>query len=195
MPYERFTEQGVLDAAMDLLREKGYEALTARAVAERVHCSVQPIYRQFGNMDGLMEALYQHACAWVTNYNRKHAEVEGNQFASNGRAHIRLAQDEPQLFTFLYLSPYMRVRGADDLYELGAQPGVLETIEKHLGLNEDAARGLYLDLIVYTHGIASLIAEGAEFPEEDLARMMNGAFFAFLHEHGGSVPAGKEPES
>ncbi len=192
MPNERFTEQGVLEAAMDLLRERGYEALTARAVAERAQCSVQPIYRQFGSMDGLMEALYGHARAWVTNYNREHVEVGGNPFASNGRAHIRLAQEEPQLFMFLYLSPYMQVKGVDDLYELGAQPGVLEAIEGHLGLDGGSARGLYLDLIVYTHGIASLIAEGAEFPEEDLTRMMDGAFMAFLQARGGFVPSGKE---
>lgn len=73
MPPARFGRKDVLDAALEIVRERGYEVLSARAVAERAGCSVQPIYSLFGDMTGLMQQLYKHARAWVTEYNVKHA--------------------------------------------------------------------------------------------------------------------------
>ena len=58
MPEQKVGRETVLDAALGLLRERGETALSARTVAERAGCSVQPIYSLFGDMRGLVRALY-----------------------------------------------------------------------------------------------------------------------------------------
>ena len=63
MPEQKVGRETVLDAALGLLRERGETALSARTVAERAGCSVQPIYSLFGDMRGLVHALYDHARA------------------------------------------------------------------------------------------------------------------------------------
>lgn len=186
MPAVRFNQESVLDAALDLVRERGYDTLSARVVAEHAGCSVQPIYSQFGDMEGLMRALYAHACTWVTAYNAKHADDGENLFESNGLTHLRLAREEPQLFTFLYLSPYLGVHNLDELYQKVSQPGVEECIMELGHLSAEAAHELYLNMIVYTHGLAVLVCSGAEFSEDELTGRVFTAFKAFAIAVGGN---------
>ena len=194
MPNQRFNRESVLEAALQLVRERGYDALSARTVAERAGCSVQPIYSLFGDMEGLMRALYEHARAWVTAFNGEHAADGENLFQSNGLAHLRLAREEPLLFSFLYLSPYLGARSLEDLYISVSQPGVEDCIIELGHLDATAAHELYLNMIVYTHGLAAIIAAGAEIPQAELAERMYVAFCAFAIAVGGHprTPSGDE---
>lgn len=186
MPNVRFNRESVLDAALDLVRECGNDALSARAVAEQAGCSVQPIYSLFGDMEGLMRALYEHARTWVNAYNVEHAADGENLFESNGLAHLRLAREEPQLFAFLYLSPYFGIRNLKELYASVSQPGVEECIMQLGHLSATAAHELYLNMIIYTHGLAVMLCAGAEFSEDELADRVFTAFKAFAIAVGGN---------
>ena len=117
MPEQKVGRETVLDAALGLLRERGETALSARTVAERAGCSVQPIYSLFGDMRGLVHALYDHARAWVAAYNREHVDDGRNAFEANGLSHLRLARTERHLFQFLYLSPHMEATSFAEVYE------------------------------------------------------------------------------
>ncbi len=182
----KFDKESVLDAALDLVRERGYDALSARIVAERAGCSVQPIYSLFGDMEGLMHTLYKHAQEWVTAFNDKHANDGGNLFESNGLTHLRLAREESNLFTFLYLSPYFDIHNLDELYKSVSQPGVEECIVELGHLSPKAAHELYLNMIVYTHGLAVLLCSGSEFSEDELTERIFTAFKAFAIAVGGN---------
>ena len=184
MKKQVFDREDVLNAALSIMREKGYTAVTARAVAERTGCSVQPVYSMFEDMNGLMEALYGHALKWVTSYNHQHAPAAPNAFSSNGRAHLRLAQDEPHLFSFLYMSPYLKASTMGDLLSIAMQLGVTDEIMRRGNLDKATARELYLDMIVYTHGLASMLLAGAEFTNKELAARMDSAFQAFTSQAG-----------
>lgn len=180
MPEQKVSREAVLDAALAIVREQGEAALSARTVAERAGCSVQPIYSQFGDMRELVRQLYNHARAWVAAYNREH-ECDGkNPFESNGLSHLRLARTERNLFHFLYLSPHMEATGFAEVYESVTIDGVQECIEDLGHLSPEAARELYLNMIVYTHGMAAMIACGSHFTDEELAERMDAAFRAFV---------------
>lgn len=55
--------RNVIDAAAQLLREEGAEALTVRHVAEALDCSTKIIYTMFKGKDGLADALYMEGCS------------------------------------------------------------------------------------------------------------------------------------
>ena len=179
MAEQKVTRKDVLDAALAIVRERGEGALSARTVAERAGCSVQPIYSQFGDMRQLVRALYDHARAWVAAYNREHALDGCNAFESNGLAHLRLARTERPLFHFLYLSPHMDATGFAEVYDSVAIEGVQRCIEELGGLPPAEARELHLDMIVYVHGMAAMLATGADFSDEELVARMDGAFHCF----------------
>lgn len=180
MPEQRVDKKQVLDAALAIVREQGEAALSARTVAQRAGCSVQPLYSQFGDMRELVRQLYDHARAWVAAYNREHERDGGNPFEANGLAHLHLARDEGNLFRFLYLSPHMGAASFEDVYESVALPNVERCIEELGGLAPDAARKLYLHMIVYTHGMAAMLATGAQFSDEELHERMGEAFCGLL---------------
>lgn len=180
MPEQRVTREAVLDAALAVVREQGEAALSARSVAQRAGCSVQPIYSLFGDMGELVRQLYGHARAWVAAYNREHEGDGCNAFESNGLAHLRLAREERPLFHFLYLSPHMEATGFKEVYESVAIDGVQRCIEELGNLPPEEARELYLDMIVYVHGMAAMLATGAELSDEELRERMDRAFRGFV---------------
>ncbi|WP_080799393.1 TetR/AcrR family transcriptional regulator [Arabiibacter massiliensis] len=180
MPEQRVTREAVLDAALAIVREQGEPALSARAVAQRAGCSVQPIYSLFGDMEGLVRELYDHARAWTEAYHRAHAGDGRNPFESNGLSHLRLAREERPLFHFLYLSPHMEATGFEEVYESVAVDGVQRCIEELGHLSPEAARKLYLHMIVYAHGMAAMLATGAQFTDEELRERMDEAFRGLL---------------
>ena len=138
MPEQRVDRERVLDAALAIVREQGETALSARAVAQRAGCSVQPLYSLFGDMDGLVRALYDHARAWVAAYNREHEHDGKNPFESNGLSHLRLARTERNLFHFLYLSPHMEAIGFGEVY---AQRVSSRSAAMHRRAGTSVARG------------------------------------------------------
>lgn len=180
MPEQRVGKGQVLDAALAIVREQGEAALSARTVAQRAGCSVQPVYSLFGSMQELVRQLYDHARAWVGAYNREHERDGKNPFESNGLAHLRLARTERNLFHFLYLSPHMRATGFEEVYESVSVDGVQQCIEELGHLSPEDARELYLDMIVYVHGMAAMLATGADFTDEELLARMDGAFRGFV---------------
>ena len=180
MPEQRVTRVRVLDAALSIVREQGEEALSARAIAERAECSVQPIYSLFGDMAALAEELYDHARAWVAAYNLEHMHDGANLFEANGFSHLRLAKTENNLFRFLYLSPHMHPEGFEELFQSVALDGVEDCIQDLGRLSAEAAHELYLSMIVYTHGMAAMIACGAQFADADLHERMDRSFQAFV---------------
>lgn len=180
MPKQKITKKMILDAAFTLLRTQGHEAVNARSIATQAGCSVQPIYSCYANMSELMQDLFLYTQQYLTAYIEKNAD-KSYYFASIGRCHIRLARDEKHLFCFLFLSKYMYVSSVEGIYRQCARQDVTKDSMKTLSVSEAAAKRLYLHMMLYTHGIASMIATGAaDIPDEEIHELVNSAFYAFL---------------
>ena len=63
MPRQRITKEMIVEAAFSLAREGGMEKVLVKNIAERIGCSVQPVYCYCQNMEGLK--------AEVIDYTRK----------------------------------------------------------------------------------------------------------------------------
>jgi len=59
------SEEAVVDAALAILDEHGADAITMRAVAERMHVSAPTVYWHAGSKDGLLDRLYDRLCGEV----------------------------------------------------------------------------------------------------------------------------------
>lgn len=56
-PKVRFTREEIIRAALDITRESGPEALTARSLAARLDCSAKPIFGLFRSMDEVQQEV------------------------------------------------------------------------------------------------------------------------------------------
>lgn len=59
------TERAILNAAKALLAEEGFQNFGINAVARRAGCDKQLIYRYYGGLDGLVEAIGADLGSWV----------------------------------------------------------------------------------------------------------------------------------
>ena len=60
-PKTRVTEGMIIDAAIEVVRQSGYENINARTVSEQLRCSTQPVMYHFSTIDNLKMAAYRHA--------------------------------------------------------------------------------------------------------------------------------------
>ncbi|AYD00714.1 TetR family transcriptional regulator [Neorhizobium sp. NCHU2750] len=59
------TEKAIFTAARSLLAEQGFQGFGINAVARRAGCDKQLIYRYFGGLDGLIDAIGEELGSWV----------------------------------------------------------------------------------------------------------------------------------
>lgn len=180
MPKQKITAEEILDVSLELVRKEGYENINARSVAQKMNCSVQPIYSYFGNMDGLMQQLFLHVKKYLNQYIDTHAD-RNSYFESIGKCHIGFARDEKYLFRFLFQSPYIQAGSIEDIYQLYSRVDVALDIAATLDLTPENSKKLYTHMMIYTHGIACMIAADAiQFTPEDVQSKINFAYWSFL---------------
>lgn len=168
-PKAKFTKEQITAAALDVVRENGFDALSARAVAAALDSSARPIFTVFDGMDELVLAVEDAARRIYERYESESMDCE-HPFKGSGMGYIRFAMDEPKLFRFLFMREADSVAGAADV--LGKIDGYYETVLRSVmdefGVDRETAHAIYLDMWIYTHGIASLIATGVcEFTEDE----------------------------
>ena len=180
MPKQQITKEMVVDAAFQLAREGGMERVLVKEIADRLGCSVQPIYSCCRNMDGLRRDVYARVHRFVGE--RLSQEQYGPEsFQAAGRACLQLAKEEPQLFKLFILCPREGVASLDDLCLSESDPRLEGAIAGELGLSEEAARRLHINMIVYTVGLGAIFSTATPgIPAEDIFSWQSGAYEAFL---------------
>lgn len=109
-----FSRDEIGRVAFDLVREKGWDALTARAVGARLGVSVAPVYGAFASMDELAVYVLEEAARKINEYGERRY-TEGS-FLNRGAGLVAFARDEPNLFLALYRE--RRAGGVFDRYRL-----------------------------------------------------------------------------
>lgn len=60
------TETAIIAAAKLVLAEEGFQGFGVNAVARRAGCDKQLLYRYFGGLDGLVDAIGDDLATWIT---------------------------------------------------------------------------------------------------------------------------------
>ncbi|MDE5909956.1 MAG: TetR/AcrR family transcriptional regulator [Lachnospiraceae bacterium] len=158
----QITKEKILTAALDVLIREGYSAVSIKSIAKELKCSTQPIAWQFGNMDNMREALTREA---VTYANQKMMPTSTNcieAFWQIGYAYINLAFDTPNLFRFVYMGEsrnYCR-GGFNSILTDRGNAVLIDKLYQYLNISREQADILFQRMIVYTHGIVSLVVAG-----------------------------------
>lgn len=173
----------ILQAALELLIEKGFSEVNIKTLSQKIGCSTQPIVWHFDNMEGLRVALGQYALAYA-NEKLRSATGEGDDaFRQIGRAYIELAVNEPNLFRFLYTSGQSQfsLQNFDGLLTDEGNAELIKALSESLQISEIKAGRYLQDTIVYTHGIAALVVAGVlKADENEMMEFVDNAANSFL---------------
>lgn len=95
----------IVEAAAHLLREQGIRAVTTRAVSQAAGVQAPTIYRQFGDKDGLIDAVAEHVMATYVAAKAQTAAAESDDPVADLRAawqaHIEFGLANPGLYALM----------------------------------------------------------------------------------------------
>lgn len=175
-PKMRFTREEVIAAALEIVREGGMPALTARSLASALGCSAKPVFGLFENMQQVQEAVVRAADAEYQSF-----LAEGMNsgryppYKASGMAYIGFARRSPELFKLLF----MRDRSAAEQTQSGDESidGIISLISRSTGLSTEDARLFHLEMWIFVHGIASMIVTGyLDWQEDYVSRVLSDAY-------------------
>ena len=183
----RFTREEILSAALDLTREKGIAAVTARGLGERLGTSSKPVFGQFENMEAVQRAVIAAAEGEYNDFLREDMTAgKYPPYKASGMAYIRFARQERELFKLLF----MRDRSGEVITEdRESIAPLIALIRKNLGISEEKAYRFHLEMWVCVHGIATMCATSyLNWDKDMISRMMTDAYegmkLRFLAEEG-----------
>ena len=159
------TKEAMIDGAFRLIREQGHEALTVRNLASFLGCSTQPIMYQFPDTEVLKDLTYRKADAFHSEY-----ILEGEDLLEMGIRYIQFAQEEPQLFRFLFQTGRFSGLSLEDLIMAPETAGVLAAVSAEEGMTTEDAVAFFEPLVAVVHGYASLIANNGMKYDPDAIR-------------------------
>ncbi|WP_440114160.1 TetR/AcrR family transcriptional regulator [Paenibacillus sp. QZ-Y1] len=185
-PKSEITQEKVLSAAFELVRTQGLEALTARNVAQALHCSTQPIYSLYSNIEELKSSVYDKAAEFA-----RHSMVEYKDDANSPALNLTIgflyfAQNEKQLFRTLYLSGYRQYNPHTDQF-LGEELTTfyMRYSKRLQDVSVEQLKRIFLKLTIYLIGIGTLLnSHTLELDMNEAIEMIREMYEMLLHKEG-----------
>ncbi len=169
-----FTKEQIVEIGLQLIREKGMSALTARALSEKMGTSSKPIFSLFKNMEELKGEILVSADNLYQMYLQN--EIKAGKYPpykASGMAYIRFAREEKHLFELLF----MRNRSHEEIKSGKELKQIIAIISESTGMNEKTAELFHLQMWIYVHGIAAMIVTSyLNFEEKIISQMLSDIY-------------------
>ncbi len=181
-PKAKFTREEIVEAALNIVKTAGFEALTSRALGTQLGSSARPIFTVFPNMSEVQQAVVESAKKLYKEYVDKGLTWE-HPFKGVGTQYILFSIDEPKLFQLLFMTEQPRIPDLSGVLPLieESYEEILLSIQNDYGISEPLAEKLYHHLWIYTHGIATLCAtKMCRFTGDEISSMITEVFTSIL---------------
>ena len=178
-------QEAILDAALKLFSDEGYDNVTMRKIANKIEYSVGTIYLYFKDKSEIFFEL--HTKGFAEFYQRQlsvqHIKDPIERLTAHGEAYIKFAMDNPEYYDLMFISrsPEINLKESEtwiegertyDLLKLNIKQAMEEGHFKKVDL-EIAAFSLWS----FVHGMASLYIRERlmMMPSEVIRPMISGA--------------------
>ncbi|MBT8373441.1 MAG: TetR/AcrR family transcriptional regulator, partial [Deltaproteobacteria bacterium] len=95
-PKFKFTKEEIIQSSIKLIRQKGWNTLSTRTLANELGSSARPIYSFFKSMKELEEEIVKQAVDLL--YESMVCERTGDPWIDHGIGYVMFAQEEKHLF-------------------------------------------------------------------------------------------------
>ena len=159
-PAARITKEMILNTVLDITREAGFEAVNARSIAGRLQCSTRPIFTCYNSMEelkaGFLDFAYDFYSQYVADYS---ASIKVSPCLLLPLSYIEFARDETNLFKLLFIKDMdLDMAEARDFYREKGNEKKAGIFSEAIGVEPERAKEIFLDLFLYSHGMAVLTA-------------------------------------
>ncbi len=172
-PKVKFLKEEIVEAALSVVRKKGADALTARAVAGELGVSTRPLFTYYDTVDELRRDVYE-AAKDIHRKRIRRGLGEKIPFLGVGREYLSFAREEPELYRLLYLTrPDGAAGGAMDSLAM-SQELVRESIMRIYNVDAKTADCYYRDLWLVVFAFATLIVTNdCPYTDEQMSAVLS----------------------
>ncbi len=183
-----YSRSGIVDAAYELIRERGWSSVSTRSIAKKLGSSTMPIYSHVNSAGDLERELQGRAHRALLEYQNRAYTEEPLLNAAFG--YVAFARDEPNVFRFLFAERQGAPAASGSPSEILSQ--MRETFVEQFGEESPAAVALthmpaaaQEELVrytwVFTHGLATLVSSGTlgSISDDQILSYLQRAGFAF----------------
>ncbi|MBN2356779.1 TetR/AcrR family transcriptional regulator [candidate division KSB1 bacterium] len=179
----QFTREAVVDTAVKIIREKGWQHLSARAIAQELDSSTMPIYSHLKSMDEIEAEIRDRAIALLQQYQNKHYTEKQNLNRVLG--YLLFAREERNLYRFLFIQ---RPMTQPDMARIDIWNGLSKGTDYELPLQLLKGKLIFkgmddqlLKSSIFIHGLASVLNDGLleAWEVNDLEKLLEQTSEAF----------------
>ena len=176
----RIKKEDILNVAYDIVREKGIEFVNARAIAEKLNSSVQPIFSQFENMEELKKALTEKILETYRAYIKSDLNCK-DPYGQMGRNYIKFAKEEPQLFNMIYKTTHTDFTPDNFACYDSSFAEISKNAKSSTKLSDEKVKQFHLKMWIFVHGIATLVANNTcKFTNEEIDNLLLSEYNALM---------------
>lgn len=176
-PKPKFDREEILNAAFDIARKNGMDAVKARDVGDALGCSSRPIFTFFIGMEDLQKCIAEKARLLLEDY-LSVADGYVPAFKMRGMQLIKFAQEEPHLFRILFMSDGEETPFVDLMRQrIRSFASDIAFIEMTYHIGYDEAERLFNALWLEAYGICSMIVnDRCLFTREQISGFLGSCF-------------------
>lgn len=181
-PKPKFTKEEIVETALNLVSQKGAEALTAKELGKALNCSASPIFTVFDSMSQVQQEVRAAAMRRFERF-REDDLPPMPIFKHIGMKMVLFGAQEPKLYQLLFMRENSEAADFDDMFgalgEMAEQS--MRAIERDYSLAPEDAKLLFENMWIYTFGVGALLATRVcRFSEERLSEMLSTHFRAMM---------------
>ena len=190
-PKAKITKDMILHTVLDITRETGFETVNARSVAGKLQCSTRPIFTCYENMEELkkdfLDFAYEYYLQYVSSFSSSEQVMPSLLLPLS---YIEFAAKETHLFKLLFMNDMdLNMAEAKDFYNEADNEKRAAAFSETIGVELERAKVIFLDLFLYTHGIAVLTAAGKiAFDRGSAEKMLMNLLSAFINQEPSDAP-------
>jgi AcrR family transcriptional regulator len=159
----------IQEAALELAKNEGLEAVTARQVAAQANCSTQPISRAYENMADLQADVIRLAGEFFAKYYEGSEKNSPVPFVDLGITYINFAREYENLFRILFVSHYEKGVSTYEFINGGENMFVLKELKRVEGVSAQKAGMVFSNLWTFVNGLACMSLNGdLDMTEEEV---------------------------
>lgn len=176
----KITKDMILNVAFDIARENGLEGVSNREIARRMNCSIRPIYYQFKNVDELNSELYKKIEKYFYKFLIENMIDDVPKYKQIGINYIKFAKCENKLFQILFMSE-SRYLPEEFVSKDEGFNEVFQIIKNNTTLDEKNIKSFHTVMWIFSHGIATLVANNTvKLNEEEIRELLSIEFKALM---------------
>lgn len=181
-PKPKFTREEIVQTALEIVSQKGVEALTAKELGDALGSSARPIFTVFNSMKEVQDEVRAAAMHRFKSFAEQ--KLSGMPlFKQVGMQMVLFGAREPKLYQLLFMQENRSAVSFDDVFgELGPTAGTcIGLIREEYDMGEAEARLLFENIWIFTFGVGALCATRmCHFSEAKLGEMLSTEFQAMM---------------